>query len=1497
MASTALPHTTQETLQRQYMAASPPSEAPAPPTPSHHQGDAGGAPPLSPPPTAPADRGSDPSAERGIPSSDALMAFRNHPGPDPYQYTEASVTSGSNSGEEDDRVDLSNNKRLGGHLNGFSSKKRRKQSKPIRLGSGGEQDDQPSQSGQDQGRDEDEEGLVNSTTPELEDGERRPLLIPGLPADLPLNLSAAAAAVASHPTLRVLGAELMQNPDKLPPSAASLYQSMLAGGAGAGNPFGLPPFPFPFPTSRGPPTSLSSGTTPVNSGGRPQIFNPEAYCELCNKEFCNKYFLKTHKANKHGIYSEGIPMSGSPPITSSPSNGPQVSSSEAGSMMTPERPLPPTSQSSQGPPTPNSQAGSPFSGAFIAANMGALRPPFVPLSPGASPSPKNDGRAPGPPGGLQGPGGDPRDQLRDAPSRESTSADSPNGIRSQPPPPSLMSPTGLPTGPPGGGPPIPDFRQTAEERERLMQPTSGGLKENGELRKSLESPQRAPSTTSTPSGLPPHLNFNPLMFGGLPSLDCLRKEDLEAAAAAAAAAAAGLSGVKRPPFPNIPNVPNVSLPSSMPGGPGGSPGLPPKGPFTPEKLRQMGVINADAFCEICCKEFCNKYFLRVHKLKKHGICSPDLPPEKVQKILNQMAKEAGKTGNPPPPIVRPPMTPGGSPFGPGGPGGPMSPDKRLPGGPPPMSPLGMPVGMPLRPPGLMALPPLEPLLPQALKDFKGQMPPPNFDNGPNPFSRPNLPGLIPAPPGTPNKDPQQEIIRINDDSEDERIKEAGIQRGEMAMEDRENGDLEMGAENGEGSDEDGELRQKPSVDLQRLQSMIMELNSGKQMMSNKEENTICKVCNKDMENKYFLRAHMMNEHGVLEDPSSAAASAEAAAVAAASKDMEQQPRQPPPPPLLNGLDMANAQDFAAKFLQQMQKGFGAAGLPPLEGDERSFLERVKSELAAAGAGSPLGPPGGVPSGPLGSPSPTGNKKRYENDPNKKPASLSRSYCDICKKELCNKYFMKTHMLKMHGINIEATNAAGVNCHICNKELCSKYFLKVHMQNSHGLMEDGSPIPPHLKENGSGLFPGIFPPLGPPPAELLGLSPAAAAAMAVGAGSPTPVGDKEHYFSRLLGEQSEMSKEKLERQQKMLEEVGREGSNGINGGHTCSLCGEGFPEIVALQVHIIKSHGAFPPDSNLFGNLEAHKLPTMPPLMGNSEASGGKDSPGSSTEAGGMNKNASSGSEDKSEGEVTPNKAPSTPALGLPPPLTPTSGSGPGGPDMPNLTLNKQFPNIEMLQRHMLSQQFPGLINPLLSGFPGFPGGPPPLGFPNPLQQLLAGNNNNNGGNGPLSGPMGMNGEPLKGQDAASSNNPEDQSKISKGKKRRFKCSKCQLKFKKREECLRHIHAQHNPNNSHNKKLVNSILQHASSPSKVRKNHHLRSQYVKRLMEILRVPTSRGTPSQEGVDHIMQAFLIKNEEPADGVEQKNNDFVPSMVYLPVAKKINQPMTVAFSLTPA
>ncbi|KAL0268492.1 UNVERIFIED_CONTAM: hypothetical protein PYX00_010416 [Menopon gallinae] len=80
----------------------------------------------------------------------------------------------------------------------------------------------------------------------------------------------------------------------------------------------------------------------------------------------------------------------------------------------------------------------------------------------------------------------------------------------------------------------------------------------------------------------------------------------------------------------------------------------------------------------------------------------------------------------------------------------------------------------------------------------------------------------------------------------------------------------------------------------------------------------------------------------------------------------------------------------------------------------------------------------------------------------KPTS---SYCEICNKELCNKYFMRTHMQRMHGIEIEhGTQIGGVVCNICNKELCSKYFLRVHKQNTHGIVSPNSLVGPSTSGN-------------------------------------------------------------------------------------------------------------------------------------------------------------------------------------------------------------------------------------------------------------------------------------------------------------------------------------------------------------------------------------------------------------------------------------------------
>lgn len=109
---------------------------------------------------------------------------------------------------------------------------------------------------------------------------------------------------------------------------------------------------------------------------------------------------------------------------------------------------------------------------------------------------------------------------------------------------------------------------------------------------------------------------------------------------------------------------------------------------------------------------------------------------------------------------------------------------------------------------------------------------------------------------------------------------------------------------------------------------------------------------------------------------------------------------------------------------------------------------------------------------------TSSKNSAENDEyvkysrdsgERKQSTMLSSFCKICNKELCNKYFMKTHMQRMHGISIQNGNhIGGVVCDICNKELCSKYFLRVHKQNSHGIVENGACQkfwPDSMTENG------------------------------------------------------------------------------------------------------------------------------------------------------------------------------------------------------------------------------------------------------------------------------------------------------------------------------------------------------------------------------------------------------------------------------------------------
>jgi len=164
---------------------------------------------------------------------------------------------------------------------------------------------------------------------------------------------------------------------------------------------------------------------------------------------------------------------------------------------------------------------------------------------------------------------------------------------------------------------------------------------------------------------------------------------------------------------------------------------------------------------------------------------------------------------------------------------------------------------------------------------------------------------------------------------------------------------------------------------------------------------------------------------------------------------------PPPPPLpLNATSnptittaacpVCAKEFYSTTFLAQHMEQSHAGGVSASTKDDEASKSGTDSFLL----------PTSVSGTPVSTTGPSSLKGERRPSP-----SLSRSYCTICHKELCNKYFMRTHMLKMHGISIESsTGLGGVTCDICNKELCSKYFLKVHKQNTHGIMDEG-PSPP------------------------------------------------------------------------------------------------------------------------------------------------------------------------------------------------------------------------------------------------------------------------------------------------------------------------------------------------------------------------------------------------------------------------------------------------------
>ena len=387
---------------------------------------------------------------------------------------------------------------------------------------------------------------------------------------------------------------------------------------------------------------------------RSGIFHPDAYCELCDKEFCNKYFLKTHKANKHGIYDNS-------PSPFTPGVNPLPPSLVLPQDYTPlpyklnlDFPLPPlktnsnpakpptpqltpshlhsTSPSRQSPPTtqPLSQTSKPSQSPLTSAkSKSSLSTPTSNDStseitrekkPGQDMEDfceicqkhfcnkyylkkhKNDVHGIAPPdaplsSGKRG-GRPPNSELKLPPTP--VTSDSPLI------PHSLANIPGLPN--------MPGVMVLNPFLPPMLIPAGSLMNQHGPL------PPR-----------PPHLPMSSAFpFSGSSSVPLSTQSDSKSLSPGSSSTLATSSS----PTGSLSSetLRNMGIPIPD----GASPNealrrmglLSPDGQVASEALRGMGILNTEAFCDICRKEFCNKYFLKVHKANKHGIYTdePLLPP-------------------------------------------------------------------------------------------------------------------------------------------------------------------------------------------------------------------------------------------------------------------------------------------------------------------------------------------------------------------------------------------------------------------------------------------------------------------------------------------------------------------------------------------------------------------------------------------------------------------------------------------------------------------------------------------------------------------------------------------------------------------------------------------------------------------------------------------------------------------------------------------------------
>lgn len=766
----------------------------------------------------------------------------------------------------------------------------------------------------------------------------------------------------------------------------------------------------------------------AKSDGSSRIFHPDAYCEICDREFCNKYFLKTHKANKHGIY-ENVPS-------------PFPGNALPPSMVLPRESVTPPSFKIENTPF---KMECPLSLKMDNLPYKMDNPPFKMDYPSMSPIPPqvptSTVRTITPPASVQ-------QSLPPFPPPISSTPVKATEINVSTPSDKTVSQDmedfcdlcqkhfcnkyylkkhkndvhGIPP---------PDGSSVSKRRCQPLIPSSvdsiNPVSVSSVVTSSSSLMQQSIANMTGLPHMPGVMVLNPFMPPILvPAQNLLHQSQLPAPPPT--------SLISQPlaasTLAETAIAPSVSMANST--GPG----------TVSDVLRGIGVLNAEAYCELCRKEFCNKYFLRIHRANKHGIydegsptsntpptptsVTPSLPtsssvpnltsphkssidthdsPDEYQTSNNNVAEyttkeiktEAGTGYKDPKPEQEYPKEVKSEP----------SPNSR--------SPLNMPYQN-------------------------------NFANMPNADNYSTYCNLCSQEFSSKYS---YRIHRIqihgmlNEGLLEDMMSMPGMPRGEMSK-----------------------SSAFPQAFEDKKEEKEVSTMFGTMVAAKLADRVTCDICNKELCNKYFLKAHKYKVHGIdttVQDKENKSAAQTVETIRNIMKQQE-----------------------AKQKLAATPKSKHTPILPRTESSKDLVLNTSvekpsKEELVKLGI-----------------------------DPD--------AYCEICKKEFCSKYFLRTHKQNIHGIpsgnttvdadksgkrtptkplnlsnssNLptpspgqineifkngyekhtwrwkEPVNSSRVTCDLCNKEVCNKYFLRTHMLNKHGILQGNiSPTSSEAESNSS-----------------------------------------------------------------------------------------------------------------------------------------------------------------------------------------------------------------------------------------------------------------------------------------------------------------------------------------------------------------------------------------------------------------------------------------------